>query len=141
MTRRRLFCALALGGLLAASPAVARSLAESIARQLTQQGFGDVQVEDTWLGRARITGTRGGEAREIVVNPKTGEVLRDLWLNSEGQVRAFDIDVDDADDAGDDGGKGRGRGGDSNDSDSSGSSDGDSGSDSDSSGSGDGNDE
>jgi len=97
MRRRQTFLLLALGGLLAASPIFARTIAEDIARQLSQQGFSDVQVEGTWLGRTRIIGNRRGETREIVVNPNTGEVLRDLWLDAKGQVKAADIDIEDDD--------------------------------------------
>ncbi len=103
--------ALVLGGLIAASPVFADGLADKIARRMVQLGFGDVQVEGTFLGRARITGTRAGVSREIIVNPNTGEILRDLWLGADGQVRAADIDTDDVEDKLDDSGKGRGRSG------------------------------
>ena len=102
--------ALVLGGLMAASPVFAGGLADKIAQKMTQLGFSGVRVEETFLGRARITGTRAGVSREIIVNPNTGEILRDLWLNSDGQVRAADIDIDDDEDKLDDDGKGRGRG-------------------------------
>lgn len=119
MKRRQTFFALLLGGLMAASPAFARSLAENIARQLSGQGFSNVQIEGTWLGRSRITGTRNGESREIVVNPNTGEILRDLWLNDKGQVRAAEIDVeDDGTDDSSDSDKGEGEGGKDSDGDS-----------------------
>lgn len=85
--------ALVLGGLMAAWPAFAQDLAEDIARQMRQQGFLDVGIERTWLGRTRITGTRDGGSREIIANPNTGEILRDLWLDARGQVRAADIDL------------------------------------------------
>ncbi|MGL6209476.1 MAG: hypothetical protein ACRC14_06565, partial [Paracoccaceae bacterium] len=86
-----------------------------------------VQVERTLLGRERITGARGGGSREIIVNPNTGEILRDLWLNSDGEVKGAGIlsdddeerdededDDDDDDDNADDGdnsGKGGGNSG------------------------------
>ena len=93
---------LVLGGLLAALPASAKGLADEIARQMAQQGFQNIGIEETWLGRTRITGIRNGGSREIIVNPNTGEILRDLWLNAQGQVRAADIDLDLVDDAADD---------------------------------------
>ena len=88
---------LVLGGLMAASPACAQSVSSEIVRQMSRQGFGNVIVEKTWLGRTRITGTRAGGSRKIIVNPKTGEILRDLWLNAQGQVRAADIDPEEVD--------------------------------------------
>ena len=91
-----------MGGFLAAFPAHAQGLAEDFARQMARQGFVNIETEATWLGRTRITGTRNGGSREIIVNPNTGEVLRDLWLNSDGQVRAADIDFDDLQDAAED---------------------------------------
>jgi hypothetical protein len=54
-------------------------------------------VEKTWFGRNRITGTRDCGSREIIVNPKTGEILRDFWLNARGRVRAADIDPEEVD--------------------------------------------
>ena len=99
--------ALVLGGLMAAWPAFAQNLAEDIARQMRQQGFLDVGIERTWLGRTRITGTRDGGSREIIANPNTGEILRDLWLDAQGQVRAADIDLGAADGFGIDAAAGR----------------------------------
>lgn len=91
MTTRRKILALVLGGLMAALPASAKGVADEIARQMSRQGFRNISIEETWLGRTRITGTRNGGSREIIMNPKTGEILRDLWLNAQGQVRAADI--------------------------------------------------
>ena len=108
MMTRMTFLTLFLGGLLAALPAFAQGDAEEIARQMAKQGFANISIEETWLGRTRIIGTRSGGSREIVLNPKTGEILRDLWLNAKGEVRAADIDFDEdgaedgAEDAADD---------------------------------------
>lgn len=83
--------ALVFAGILAAHPAFSDNYADEIALQMARQGFADVAVDGTWLGRVRVTGTRNGTVREIIVNPNTGEILRDLWLNDEGQVIAADI--------------------------------------------------
>lgn len=64
----------ALGG-----PALAEDHAARIVRQLKRQGYANVQVARTWLGRVRIVAYRKGAMREIVLNPATGEILRDLW--------------------------------------------------------------
>ena len=114
------------------SPAQARDMATSIIRQLTGQGFVNVVQERTLLGRVRITATRNGGFREIIFNPKTGEILRDFWqpgADAEEDIDLIDDDlVDDVDDVDDDkddkddrddkdtddggGGKGGGGGGD-----------------------------
>jgi hypothetical protein len=44
---------------------------------LTEQGYTILEDGYTWLGRLRIVAENGTLHREIVVNPGTGEVLRD----------------------------------------------------------------
>ncbi|KAF0115025.1 MAG: Uncharacterized protein FD150_1263 [Rhodobacteraceae bacterium] len=79
MKRRELLCGL-VAGLVFASPAMAESVADSIVRQLERLGFRKVSQERTLLGRVRIVGDRKDRQREIIVNPNTGEILRDLWM-------------------------------------------------------------
>lgn len=62
---------------LAAGAATAESLEESIVAQLRAQGYGSVTVSRTLLGRIMIVAEGDDEVREIVVNPNTGEILRD----------------------------------------------------------------
>ena len=73
--------------LVAAVPAFAATYLEQIVSQLKRQGFVDIEIERTWLGRTRIQAKRGDDAREIVLNPNTGEILRDLWLSETGDAR------------------------------------------------------
>lgn len=90
----------------------------AVQQKLQSQGFTEISVSYTLLGRSRIIahGKRG--TREIILNPKTGEVLRDLWTSASGTTGSsiFDSDTaeddseDASDDGDDDGGKGRGRG-------------------------------
>ena len=68
----------------AASVSVAETYADQVVRQLVAQGYGNIQVEATLLGRLRIKGTNGQGLREIILNPKTGEILRDMWLDADG---------------------------------------------------------
>ena len=93
------------GGLMLAMPAHAANFADQVARQLRNQGYREVVVATTLLGRARITGTRHGGTREIILNPKTGEILRDLWVAADGSSGGISI-VDDG---------GSGNGGDDDD--------------------------
>lgn len=68
----------------AASMSVAETFADQVVRQLVAQGYGNIQVEATLLGRLRIKGSNGQGLREIILNPKTGEILRDMWLDADG---------------------------------------------------------
>lgn len=61
----------------------AASLQERLVRQLRQQGFTQIEVTRTWLGRVRIEAEGRGAEREIVINPRTGEILRDFWIVEE----------------------------------------------------------
>lgn len=85
---------------LAAGPALAaRDFVEEIVRELKKQGYREIQVSRTLLGRARITATKARGSREIIVNPATGEILRDLRTGGTEDI------------LGGEGGSGRGKGG------------------------------
>ena len=84
-----LFAALAC----AITPAWGSDLVTSVTRQLLKQGYSDITTSQTWLGRTRIIAIGEDSRREIIVNPRTGEILRDFWQ---------DIDDDDDDDDNDD---------------------------------------
>lgn len=83
MNRRSVLWAL-VGAGLSAQIAYADTYADQIVRQLTDQGFANIQVEVTLLGRVRIRGQGQQGLREIILNPNTGEILRDLWLDANG---------------------------------------------------------
>ena len=48
-----------------------------IERQLVEQGYSVQSVERTLLRRIRIRAVRGRDQREVIFNPRTGEILRD----------------------------------------------------------------
>lgn len=125
---RRSFFMLMAGSLAVALPAQA-AFSDDVVAQLTQQGFQNISVSTTWLGRIRIIAYRDGGTREIVLNPRTGEILRDLWTTADGAVRGASI-VDDVD-SGSGNGSGSGSVSGSDDNGGSDSSDGGSGSDDD----------
>ena len=96
-----------------AMPATAAPTIEEIISQLESQGYRDVTVSRTWLGRIRIEAESGTHEREIVFNQRTGEILRDFWeeLEDEEDVdgkgedskeAGEEADEDDAGDAADD---------------------------------------
>lgn len=48
-----------------------------IIQQLHDEGFTEIHVSKTWLGRLRFEAFSETARREIVVNPSTGVILRD----------------------------------------------------------------
>lgn len=91
----------------AASPCFASDFQDEIVASLRAQGYGQITVEVTLLGRVKITAVKQSNQREIVINPRTGEILRDLWLMADGSVATnpvlSDLDQNDkAYDGGDD---------------------------------------
>lgn len=91
---------------------------DDIVERLVEAGFGQIEITRTLLGRVRITGTKGNMWRELVINPRTGEILRDVTIvaedgksksgPSQGGGRSSNSgsgsgdDKDDSDDDGDD---------------------------------------
>ncbi len=66
---------------LATLPAAAQAgpVEDSVIRQLRAQGFSRIEVARTMLGRVRIVARSAELEREIIVDPRTGEILRDYW--------------------------------------------------------------
>ncbi len=60
-----------------AVPALA-DVAEEIAAEMQAEGYTDVEIERTLLGRTRVIGEAPGRRREVVIDRGTGEILRDL---------------------------------------------------------------
>ncbi len=54
----------------------AQSRLQTFTQGLVQQGYTDVTVSRTFLGRSRITATKGNTSREIILST-SGRVLRD----------------------------------------------------------------
>ncbi len=64
-----------------AEPALAQTeIPQQIISQLRDQGFREIRVSRTFLGRTRIVATNAEFRREIVINPVTGLILRDYWV-------------------------------------------------------------
>lgn len=62
-----------------ASPLAAQSVQDHVVQQLQAQGFLKIKIERTFLGRIRIEAYSDRFERELVINPNTGEILRDYW--------------------------------------------------------------
>ena len=82
--QRRQFLIVIASAAVAASPVLAEDVVLSIVRQLRRQGFRTVTTERTLLGRVRILANRKDGEREIILNPRNGEILRDLWTAAAG---------------------------------------------------------
>ena len=89
---RRTFLSFGLAFVACATQAFSASFADAIVAQLTTQGFTKISVETTWLGRVQILAQRSDGQREIILNPRTGEILRDLWTAAQGQTAYALID-------------------------------------------------
>ncbi len=127
---------------------------DRIVNVLRKDGYNEIRLHRTFLGRMRFVATDDDRRREIVVNPRTGVILRDYVRflvrkdgdSSGGGGRSYDNDDDEDDDDYDDeeddddgeGGdnSGSGSGDDEDDEDNSGSGSSNSGSGSSGSGSG-----
>lgn len=75
MRKILLSCAMVLA--LSGVQAAADPMAETVSRQLRDQGYSRIETSYTWLGRLRVQAVQGDMQREIVINPNTGEILRD----------------------------------------------------------------
>lgn len=74
---RRAFLALS-AALLASGPARGADHVAAIVGELDRRGYTRISVSRTFLGRARIVASGPHGRREIILNPVTGEILRDL---------------------------------------------------------------
>jgi hypothetical protein len=76
---RRVFIASLVATLATAGASLADNFSDNIVLQLRQQGYAKIEMKKTWLGRVRILATSADAQREIILNPRTGEILRDFW--------------------------------------------------------------
>lgn len=111
--RRRHFlnlsCAVVAMALAGAPGAVlAQNRVDDLVSELQRLGYSDISLSRTWLGRTRIVAEGGRGRREIVLNPSTGEILRDFREDDDSHDRGRgdddgrDDDGDDDNDGGDD---------------------------------------
>lgn len=73
---RRAFLVM-VGAAAIATPALADH-EDDIIERLTEEGYDRIDVTRTLLGRVRIVAFKGRLQRELVLNPRTGEILRDI---------------------------------------------------------------
>lgn len=75
---RRIFLIGVAGLALAAGAALAADPAQVVIDRLRTEGFENITAARTFIGRIRITASKRGQSREVVIDPRTGEILRDL---------------------------------------------------------------
>ncbi len=63
-----------------APPATADPMRDRIIEQLKGQGFQEIAVTRTFLGRTRIVAKGSEFKREIIINGSNGVILRDFWV-------------------------------------------------------------
>ena len=83
---RRIFLSALCASLACASAGYAASFEDAVVAQLRAQGYGKISIERTLLGRVRIIARMGAAKREIILNPRTGEILRDIVLDAQGNI-------------------------------------------------------
>jgi hypothetical protein len=100
MNRRSFSLALAaIVGIGLSAPLAAKTLSERVERALKRDGWRDIEITRTLLGRTRVTARKGDARREIILNTRTGEVLRDILIHDQGGTGSvFDEDDDEDDD-------------------------------------------
>jgi hypothetical protein len=87
--QRRIFLASLLAAAVAgAGTAFAGSVVDEVVAQLRDQGFTDIKISTTFLGRTRVLALGNNLRREIIINPRTGEILRDYWEQIDGEAEA-----------------------------------------------------
>ena len=112
---RRAFLALSTA-LLACGPAWGADHVAAIVGELDRRGYTRISVSRTFLGRARIVASGPHGRREIILNPATGEILRDL-RESAGRAAVPELLGEEGRRPGREGGRGGGDGDDDDDDD------------------------
>ncbi|WP_372839528.1 hypothetical protein [Phaeovulum sp.] len=75
--------ALATALMLSAGAALGLGLsADQIVQQLRNQGYGEITISRTFLGRTRIVAIGALGRREIIIDPRNGVILRDLYIDA-----------------------------------------------------------
>ena len=85
MNRRRFLVSTAAFTLVSTTAARA-DYVEDIVKWLEKHGYSGIEVTRTLLGRVRIVAGKDGGRRELICNPRTGEILRDIWISADGNT-------------------------------------------------------
>lgn len=77
--KRGTFILTTVAALLMAAPVLAQDILDQIKAQLLEQGYTTIEVSRTLLGRTQVEASSATFEREIIFDPRTGEILRDYW--------------------------------------------------------------
>ncbi len=88
---RRAFLAIGAAMALTPLPAAAGTVEDFFIKELKAQGYTEFETGYTWLRRLRIVALSPTYRREIIVNPRTGEILRDFWVRRDGGDGSADL--------------------------------------------------
>ena len=75
------------------------AIRDAVVEELRRDGYSNIRLFRTLLGRMRFTAERPGYRREIVVHPRTGLILRDYTRLQRGGDGDDDKDDDDEEEA------------------------------------------
>jgi hypothetical protein len=84
--KRRQFLFAATAFILLSTTVARADYVEAVVESLKKQGFSDIEVTRTLLGRVKIVAIKGDGRRELICNPRTGEILRDVWFDAKGDA-------------------------------------------------------
>lgn len=84
MIRRRALLGAALLFMASGTLAFADEVS-GIVRWLRGLGFDEIRTSQSLLGRVQIRASGAIGTRELVINPRTGEILRDVWVDAQGK--------------------------------------------------------
>lgn len=98
--KRRAMILVTLAAIMLPGVALAQSFQDRLVAKLGAEGYTSINVSRTWLGRTRIRARSPDYRREIVFDPRTGEILRDFWevIGAAGSSASGLFDDDDDDD-------------------------------------------
>lgn len=82
MKRRAFITGLACAGLVFPQEALAQDAQTRVIQRLQRDGYRNIRISRTFLGRIRIIARGAAGEREIILNPSTGAILRDVLRQS-----------------------------------------------------------
>lgn len=77
MNRRAFILSAAICAASCGAPVFAKTVADEVEADLVRKGYTITSSQRTFLGRIKINAAKGRKRREVVVDPASGEVLRD----------------------------------------------------------------
>lgn len=99
---RAIIVGAALAGLTTPAMAADWGAADTVIQRLISEGYTQIRIDRTWLGRIQIEARGAGGEREVIVNPRTGEILRDYLYRESDEDKGASNGQNSGDDDSDD---------------------------------------